>query len=284
MSLRQLPPVQARDDMRSLDTNVVPGALDRWNVGVRAADGSTDNTISIYDVIGEDPWSGGGVTAKRIAAALRSIGGRDVVVNVNSPGGDLFEGIAIYNLLREHPHQVTVKVVSLAASAASIIAMAGDRIEVAKSGFVMIHNAWVLAIGNRHDLREVADTLEPFDASIRGIYEARTGIADADLAQMMDKETWLTGSQAVDQGFADALLPSDQVAEDAKAAADMAPVLAMRQVDVALARQGMPRAKRRDLIREIKSGTPGAAASATPSAGDPALAAELLRAIAIMKS
>mgnify|MGYP001453106066 CR=1 FL=1 len=284
MSLRQLPPVQARDDMRSLDTNVVPGALDRWNVGVRAADGSTDNTISIYDVIGEDPWSGNGVTAKRIAAALRSIGSRDVVVNVNSPGGDLFEGIAIYNLLREHPHQVTVKVVSLAASAASIIAMAGDRIEVAKSGFVMIHNAWVLAIGNRHDLREVADTLEPFDASIRGIYEARTGIADADLAQMMDKETWLTGSQAVDQGFADALLPSDQVAEDAKAAADMAPVLAMRQVDVALARQGMPRAKRRDLIREIKSGTPGAAASATPSAGDSALAAELLRAIAIMKS
>lgn len=283
MSLRKLPLVQARDDMRSLDTNVVPGALDRWNIGVRAAD-STDNTISIYDVIGEDPWSGGGVTAKRVAAALRSIGGRDVVVNINSPGGDLFEGIAIYNLLREHPHQVTVKVVSLAASAASIIAMAGDRIEVAKSGFVMIHNAWVLAIGNRHDLRDIADTLEPFDASIRGIYEARTGIADADLAQMMDKETWLTGSQAVDQGFADALLPSDQIAEDAKAAADMAPVLAQRQVDVALARQGMPRAKRRDLIREIKSGTPGAAASATPSAGDTALAAELLRAIAIMKS
>lgn len=284
MSLRHLPPVQARDDLRSLDTTVAPGALDRWNVGVRAADGSSDNTISIYDVIGEDPWSGNGVTAKRIAAALRSIGGRDVVVNINSPGGDLFEGIAIYNILREHPHKVTVKVVSLAASAASIIAMAGDRIEVAKSGFLMIHNAWVLAIGNRHDLRDIADTLEPFDASIRGIYEARTGIADADLAQMMDRETWLTGSQAVDQGFADALLPADQVTEDAKAAAGMAPVKALHKADVNLARAGMRRAERRDLIKQLTSGTPGAAASATPSAGDSALAAELLRAIAIMKS
>lgn len=283
MSLRKLPPVQARDDLRSLDSSIVPGALDRWNAGVQAAEGD-DNVISIYDVIGEDPWSGGGFTAKRAAAALRSIGSRDVVVNINSPGGDLFEGIAIYNLLREHPHTVTVKVVSLAASAASIIAMAGDRIEIARSGFLMIHNAWVLAMGNRHDLRDVADMLEPFDASIRGIYEARAGIADKALGEMMDKETWLNGQQAIDQKFADDFLPADQVQSDEKAAAAMAPALATRQIDVALARQGMPRAKRRELIKEFKGGTPSAAAIATPNAGDPAVAAALQRAIATLKS
>ena len=136
-------------------------ALDRWQPGVQAA-ADTDNSISSYDVIGEDFWTGEGVTVKRIDAALRKIGNRDVVVNINSPGGDVFEGIAIYNRLREHPAQVHVRVLGLAASAASIIAMAGDKIEVGEAAFIMIHNAWVMAVGNRHDMAEVAAFLEPF--------------------------------------------------------------------------------------------------------------------------
>ncbi|KLB48562.1 peptidase, partial [Xanthomonas euvesicatoria] len=104
-----------------------------------------------------------GVTARRVAGALRAMGKGPVTVNVNSPGGDMFEGLAIYNLLREHDGEITVKVLGLAASAASIIAMAGDTVQIARAGFLMIHNAWVMAVGNRNDLIEVADTLKPFD-------------------------------------------------------------------------------------------------------------------------
>jgi ATP-dependent Clp protease protease subunit len=150
------------------------GALDRWNPAVRAASES-EPSISIYEVIGEDPWTGGGVTVKRIDAALRAIGNKDVIVNINSPGGDVFEGIAIYNRLREHQGQITVKVLGLAASAASVIAMAGDNVQIGASSFLMIHNAWVLAIGNRHDMREVADFLEPFDRALADVYVARSG-------------------------------------------------------------------------------------------------------------
>src|SRR6185436_2438068 len=136
----------------------VPQALERWAPDLMAAAASEESTISVLDPIGVDPWTGEGVTAKRIAAALRSIGAdKDVVVNINSPGGDLFEGMAIYNLLREHQGKVTVKVLGVAASAASIVAMAGDEIQIARAGFLMIHNTWVIAMGNRNDLREIAD-------------------------------------------------------------------------------------------------------------------------------
>lgn len=278
MSLRALPAVQVADGLRSLDFGA-PAVLDRWEATIRSAESESDNTISIYEAFGADPWFGGGVTAKRIAAALRVIGSRDVVVNINSPGGDLFEGIAIYNLLREHRARVTVKVVSLAASAASIIAMAGDSIEIAKAGFLMIHNAWVLAIGNRHDLRDVADMLEPFDAAIAGVYEDRTGLDGKTVAKMMDKETWIGGEKAVEQGFADVLLPADQVREDSTAGAALAPSIAARQIDAALAKQGMPRSRRRELIRDFRTGTPSAVGRGTPCAADPTLAAAAQRAI-----
>jgi ATP-dependent Clp protease protease subunit len=164
-------------------------------------------------VIGEDPWTGGGVTVKRIDAALRSIGNKDVIVNINSPGGDVFEGIAIYNRLREHQGQITVKVLGLAASAASVIAMAGDKVQIGASSFLMIHNAWVLAIGNRHDMREVADFLEPFDRALADVYVARTGQRSR-TCRAMDAETWFNGSQAVELGYADALLAADEVDDE----------------------------------------------------------------------
>ncbi|MBN8956897.1 MAG: Clp protease ClpP, partial [Rhizobiales bacterium] len=162
MSQRDLPRAtfNVRSDVRSLPA---PKALDRWRPSVQAKAADADNTISILDVIGEDFWTGEGVTVNRVTAALRSIGNRDVVVNINSPGGDFFEGLAIYNVLRDHPAKVTVKVLGIAASAASVIAMAGDEVLIARAGFMMIHNTWIIAMGDRNDLREVADWLEPFD-------------------------------------------------------------------------------------------------------------------------
>lgn len=239
---------------QNMQWDVPPKALERWQPNIAAAAGSGDNTISVLDPIGADPWSDtGGVTAKRIMAALRSIGaGEDVVVNINSPGGDLFEGLAIYNVLREHKGQVTVKVLSLAASAASIIAMAGDTIQIARAGFLMIHNTWVVSIGNRNDLRDVADTIEPFDRAMADIYSARTGIDAKQIGKMMDAETWIGGADAVDQGFADELLPSDEVSKEKNARAEGS--FAASMLDVTLARAGMPRSQRRALLQDFKAG------------------------------
>ena len=106
------------------------------------------------------------MTARRIAGILRALGPGPITVNINSPGGDVFEGIAIYNLLREHDGEVTVNVIGLAASIASVIAMAGDNIRIAKSAYFMIHNAWTIAMGNRNDMQKVVDTLGSFDGTI----------------------------------------------------------------------------------------------------------------------
>lgn len=241
--------------------DVPPKALEQWNPGVRAA-AETDNTIGIYDVIGQDYW-GEGVTAKRISGALRAIGkGNPVTVNINSPGGDLFEGVTIYNLLREHQGEVTVKVLGMAASAASIIAMAGDRIEIALGAFFMIHNCWAVSIGDRNWHRENADYQEQFDRAMGDIYAAHTGIDTETLGEMMDRETWLGGQAAIDQGFADSLLESSQVEE----ASAHTPRIAARKMDAALAKAGMPRSERRRLFNEFKSGMQPAAGGGKPSA------------------
>ncbi len=266
MSKRALPkaPVNARPGVRTEVSDVVAR---RWNPDIHATtiQANGENSISVLEPIGED-WFGGGVTAKRIAAALRAIGDKDVVVNINSPGGDFFEGLAIYNLLREHPGKVTVKVLGMAASAASIIAMAGDEVLVAQAAFLMIHNTWVLAAGDRHALREVADWLEPFDAAAIDIYHARTGIKSADLANMLDKETWINGTAAVDQGFADDLLSSDEVEADPKNDANLTPIAAQKKLELHLARAGVPRSERRKLFADLKGGKLSAAPSGKPGA------------------
>ncbi|WEI17140.1 Clp protease ClpP [Acinetobacter proteolyticus] len=189
-----------------------PLALDRWNPAIKAAD-QDENTISIMDPIGYDWWTDTGVTAKRISAALRSMNGGDVIVNVNSPGGDVFEGLAIYNLLREYEGHVTVRILGLAASAASFIAMAADEIQIARAGFFMIHNAWTGVWGNRNEMRETADFLEQIDETIADIYSIRTGQTIDELKAQMDKESWINGKNSVEQGFADSYLDSDVVEE-----------------------------------------------------------------------
>lgn len=266
MTIRSLPAAPAGRPCAGVSFDLMPQAMERWNADIQAAAEDDKNTISILDAIGFDPWSGDGVTAKRISAALRGMGGADVTVNVNSPGGDMFEGLAIYNILREYQGHVTIKVLGLAASAASIIAMAGDEIQVARSGFLMVHNGWTIAAGNRHQFREVADMMEPFDAAMGDIYSARTGGDLKAMQKLMDAETWIGGSAAVEQGFADSLLDSDSIKEGTKAQVGL---IAARKLDLILAKQGMPRSERRSLIQEIKSGKPCAAEHGTQDAADP---------------
>ncbi|EME3604241.1 ATP-dependent Clp protease proteolytic subunit, partial [Yersinia enterocolitica] len=106
MTIKNLPAAPVGRPCAGVSCEVAPSAVERWNGGLKAAD-TGENSISIFDVIGQDYW-GEGVSTKRIAAALRSMGGEDVTVNINSPGGDMFEGLAIYNLLREYSGKVTV--------------------------------------------------------------------------------------------------------------------------------------------------------------------------------
>ncbi|MBW9463233.1 Clp protease ClpP [Kluyvera sp. EC_51] len=261
MTIKSLPAAPEGRPFAREKPDLPAAAMERWNGGIRAAR-EGDNSISIFDVIGADYW-GEGVTASRIAGALRSLGGADVTVNINSPGGDMFEGLAIYNLLREYEGRVTVKVLGLAASAASVIAMAGDDVQIGRGAFLMIHNCWVYAMGNRHDLAQIAVDMEPFDKAMSDIYQARSGLDAATVDAMMDGETYIGGSEAVEKGFADSLLSADEIADD-----DDSPAAALRKLDALLAKTNTPRSERRKLLKALSGSKPGAAASpeGTPSA------------------
>lgn len=270
MSLLKLPDIRC-DSRLAAQFDVRPDALERWEPGVRAA-AEAEASISIYDSIGEN-WEGTGITAKRIGGVLRSIGERDVQVNINSPGGDFFEGVAIYNQLRNHPAKVTVRVMGLAASAASVIAMAGDEILMGDGSWLMVHNAWAVAMGNRHDLRDSADWLEPFDVAMAEVYAKRTGITPAAAAALMDKETWIGASQAVKDGFATGLIERSDIHQDANAEGNRK---ALALVEASMARAGHSRGARRDALRALFTGMPSAAGkTAMPSAGDLEAAASL---------
>lgn len=277
MTIRTLPEPRALHRPANYQWDAPSDAMARWSENPMAAEADDASTISIYDVIGADVWTGAGFTAKRAAAALRSIGAKDVTVRINSPGGDMFEGLAIYNLLREHPAKVTVEVVGIAASAASVIAMAADDIRMGLGAFIMVHNAWGAVIGNRHDFRGAADIFDGFDAAMADIYEARTGMKRAEIAALMDAETYMGAKDAVAKGFADHVSDSSH---DASARAEILPgVAAKRRLDAILAQQGVPRSERRRLLREA-TGTRDAADDATHDAGfDPAAMRRLIATI-----
>ena len=277
MSLRRLPEARVFPRPQNYQWDAPSDVLAKWAEHPLVAADDADTTISMFDVIGEDGWSGGGVTVNRISAALRSIGSKDITVRINSPGGDMFEGIAIYNLLRAHPASVTVEVLGWAASAASIIAMAGDDIRMGLGSFMMVHNAWGMVIGNRHDMRDAAELFDQFDAAIADIYQARTGMTRTDVEKLMDAETFMTAAQAVEYGFADAVGDAvddaivdggnDEDRARADASAPVRPeILAKRRIDAALAQQGISRTERRKMLNQI-AGMQDAAEPAMHDAG-----------------
>lgn len=166
--------------------------------------------VSIHDEIGA--W---GITAKDFLAELKNIpAGRPLTLSLHSPGGEVFDGLAIYHALKARGN-VNVRIEGLAASMASVIAMAGTRIEMPRNAFMMIHNPSGFAVGDSADMRQLADLLDKLKGSLIAAYRDRTKKSDEDLAAMMDAETWLTGEEAVEHGFADAT--TDAVALSASA-------------------------------------------------------------------
>lgn len=178
--------------------------------------------LMLYDTIGFDFWSGGGITAKGLAEQLKAIGTVDqITVKINSPGGDVFDGLAIYNLLKQNSSPINVEIDGMAASIASVIAMAGDQINIAEGGMMMIHDAWGGVMGNSEDMLAMANLLDKIDGQIAGIYASRTGRRADTFRALMDAETWMTGQEAVDEKLATAVMPNKKKA--AAMAFDLSP-------------------------------------------------------------
>lgn len=186
------------------------------NFRIRAA-GKKTAEIYLYDVIGQDWW--GGITAKDFAEALKSAGDIDTIkLRVNSPGGDVFDGFAIYNQLARHSARVEVDVDGEAASIASIIIMAADEIRVADNAMIMIHDPWSFAVGSADALRDKAVLLDQVKGSLLRTYAARTGQTEDTLSEWMSAETWFDAAQAKQNGFADTVTEPVRMAASARGA------------------------------------------------------------------
>lgn len=192
-----------------------PKALNGGRFDVKALANDDEVTIEVYDTIGG--WAG--VTSKGVRAALREAKGKAVRLKINSPGGSVFEAVSIYNDLLSHPGKVTVEITGLAASAASLIAMAGDRIEIADNAFFMIHNTWTVAMGDHREMAKASRALAKFDSAFARTYSKQTGLDEAEVADMMAEETWLDAGDAVSMGFAHAVTKTAD--EDATASFDL---------------------------------------------------------------
>ncbi|MGG4180799.1 head maturation protease, ClpP-related [Virgibacillus pantothenticus] len=157
--------------------------------------------ITIYGVIGDSWWSDS-FSANDIDKALNEAGDNDVVINLNSPGGDAFDGISIFNRLKRHKGKVTVHVDGWACSAASIIAMAGDEIIMELGSMMMIHEASNIVWGSKTDMRKEADVLEQLEEGIIDIYVTKANIGRDEIKEKVNAETWFSASSAVELGLA----------------------------------------------------------------------------------
>lgn len=184
-------------------------------VNKKKAQPGEEATILVYGAIGDDFW-GDGNPAKGILEEISSLETDKLRVRINSPGGDVFDGLAIYTAIRGFKGEKVVQIDGLAASAAAVIAMAGDRIEISPAAMVMIHDAWGLMMGNAADALQFAEVLDKIDSQIAGVFAAKTGKTTEEMRKAMDEESWYTAQEAIDFGLADALLPEES-GKDGKA-------------------------------------------------------------------
>jgi ATP-dependent Clp protease protease subunit len=172
-----------------------------------AADKDETDRAAVY-IYGDIGGWWGGVSAEEFAKEIAALDVKNLDVYLNSPGGLVFEGVAIYNALARHSANVVVHVEGIAASIASVIAMAGDEIRIAEGSRFMIHDPWTIVMGSADDLRAEADVLEGLKSDLVDIYAARTEQSRDDLSDWMTVETWLSARDAVDKGFADSMTPA----------------------------------------------------------------------------
>jgi ATP-dependent Clp protease, protease subunit len=256
MTLRTLPTITNLAEPDECESLPPLDGFEHWFPDLRirndAAEASGSTVIDIFDQIGKDPWTGEGVSAQEIAGQLK--GASNVVVNINSLGGSFYEGTTIYNLLNSHQGSVIVNVLGMAASAASIIAMAGDEVNMGPAAFMMIHNAQGATAGDRHDHANSVTNLTAIDYAIRDLYVARTGKHANSISQMMDAETLMNAADAIKFGFADKTIDKAQIFTDPTVTNEAKPLHARRWADAVFAHAGVPRSQRRMVYAAIKAG------------------------------
>ena len=165
----------------------------------------TERTLYLNGTIAEESWFDDDVTPQLFKDELM-LGTGDITVWINSPGGDCVAASQIYNMLMEYKGNVTVKIDGIAASAASVIAMAGTKVLMSPVSLMMIHNPLTVAIGDSEEMKKAVEMLGEVKKSIINAYELKTGLSRAKLSHMMDSETWMNAQKALELGFADGIL------------------------------------------------------------------------------
>tara|TARA_R110002051_G_scaffold91223_1_gene160380 strand:+ start:599 stop:1633 length:1035 start_codon:yes stop_codon:yes gene_type:complete len=178
---------------------------EKWYNIQNKADNSAD--VYIFNEIGTY-----GITAQDFISDIKDLKDTPINLHVNSIGGDVFDGMAIYNVIKRREARTTVYIEGIAASIATIIALGADEVIMAENSLFMIHNAWGGAMGEAKDMRKTADTLEKISSELTDIYMKKTGLSYEALAEMMDEETWLNAQEAFDYGFIDTISDSIKVA------------------------------------------------------------------------
>ena len=184
-----------------------------------AGETKESRTLRLEGPIAQESWWGDEVTPAQFREELESVPG-DIDVWINSPGGDVFAAVQIYNMLMEHKGHVRVMIDALAASAASIIAMAGTDIFIAPGALIMIHNPSTIAFGDHNEMQKAIDVLNEVKESIINAYQLKTNLSRAKLAKLMEDETWMNARRAVELGFADKIAYTDGEKDTAPEAAD----------------------------------------------------------------
>ena len=177
--------------------------INNWLSYQPRASASEPATLQIFDQIGEDWFGGSGISAKAFSQALQDVGQGPLVIEINSPGGNVWDGLAIYNMLRGRQAPVTTRVVGIAASIASIIALAGDTVEIADAALFMIHDPSGMVAGTSEEMRKMADALDQHAEVLAGIYSKVTGRPTSQIRAAMKEETWFTAQEAIQFGLAD---------------------------------------------------------------------------------
>lgn len=174
-----------------------------YSINAVASGASETVEVHIFDVIGEWGW-GSGISARRFISQIQEHDGKELSVLINSPGGAVTDGLAIYNYLRNRG-KVKTKIIGIAASMAGVVALAGEEVTIAENGMFMLHNPSGIAVGDSKEMRREADVLDVFKASLQRTYESETGNSAKKVSDWMDKETWMSASEALDAGFVDVI-------------------------------------------------------------------------------
>lgn len=184
----------------------------RARLPVKAEVSDGEATLYLYDVIvSDDYW--GGVKAEDFVKELMALSAPVIHLRINSPGGDVFAARAIEDAIKRHPSKCIAHVDGYAASAASIVAVVCDEVEIAPGAFFMIHRAWTIEAGNCEDFAKSAAWLEKVDATMRDTYAVETGQKPDEIMRMMAEETWLNAQESVDMGFADRIAEAPEKAQ-----------------------------------------------------------------------